>query len=77
METYEIVIEYTDPEKFKEGMHDIRRQLWHIKSQIKSLEGYHNQLVDMRKDAINIYCDPDDESCVSKVWIPKHIAKVD
>jgi len=77
MESYEIVIEYADDDKFKEGMHEIRRQMWHIESQIKSLEGYHARLVDMREDAINNYCDPDNESCLSKVCIPNHIAKVD
>ena len=77
MEQYEIVIEYTDDDKFKEGMHEIQRQMWHIQSQIESLEEYYDRLVTLREYAINTYCDPDDDLCLSTVWIPKHIAKVD
>lgn len=76
MTSYEIVIEYEDPDRFKEGMHDIRRQMWHIKSQIKLLKEHRDRLAKMEKDAINAYCDPDNELITSKIWIPKSIAKV-
>ena len=77
MKQYEIVIEYTDHDKFKEGIHNIRKQAVHIQSQIIELEKSRDLLIDMQEDAINNYCDPDNELCLSKVWIPKHIAKVD
>jgi hypothetical protein len=38
MESYEIVIEYTDHDKFKAGIHDIHTQLQHIQSQIIELK---------------------------------------
>ena len=75
MEEYSIEIEYEDHDKFKEGMHDIRQQIWHIDSQIKELNGYRDRLEKMRKEAINYYCDPDNEYSSSKIWIPMRIAK--
>lgn len=77
MEQYEIVIEYTDHDKFKEGIHNIRKQAVHIQSQIIELEKSRDLLIDLQEDAINHYCDPDNELCLSKVFIPKHVAKVD
>lgn len=77
MKLYEIRIEYTDPEKFKEGIHNIRKQAVHIQSQIIELEKNRDLLIDMQEDAINHYCDPYNEFCSSIVRIPKHIAKVD
>ena len=76
MDQYEIVIDYTDPEKFKAGMYDLRRQLWHIKKQIKGLTFYQDRLIKMRDDAINAYCDVDDDTPVSIVKLPADIAKV-
>jgi hypothetical protein len=77
MESYEIVIEYTDTDKFKAGIHDIHTQLQHIQSQIIELKKNRDLLIDMREEAINNYCDPNNDLCYSKVWIPKHIAKMD
>jgi len=76
-ETHEIVIDYTDSDKFKEGMREIRRQMWHIESQTRTFEEHRDRLIRMRSDAINSYCDPDNEIRLSKIEIPKHIAKVD
>lgn len=77
MESYEIVIEYTDIDKFKAGVHDIEAQLKHIQSQITELKKNRDLLIDMREKVINNYCDPNNNLCLSKVWIPKHIAKMD
>ena len=77
METYEIVIEYADPDKFKAGMNEIRRQRWHIESQVKELNEHRDRLLKMHDDALNYYCDPDNRYVMSKIEIPKHIAKVD
>ncbi len=77
MDTHEIVIDYTDANKFKEGMNEIRQQMWHITDQIEELNRHHDRLMKMYNDAIKYYCDPDNEYELSKIDIPKHIAKDD
>ena len=76
MDSYEIVIDHTDVDGFKRGLCDIREQLGYIQSQIIELETNRDRLIEMRNDAINNYCDPDSEIMISKIWIPKHIAKL-
>ena len=76
MDSYEIVIDHTDVDGFKRGIRDIREQLGYIQSQIIELETNRDRLIKMRNEAINDYCDPDNITMVSKVWIPKHIAKL-
>jgi hypothetical protein len=77
MKQYEIIIEYTDHDKFKEGIHNIRKQAVHIQSQITELEKNRDLLIDTQEEVINHYCDPNNDLCYSKVWIPKHIAKME